>query len=117
MIHELKCLPAYFDATWRKQKPFELRKNDRNFRPGDVVILEEWTEKGGYTKRSIVTTISYIIQDEQWLKPGVCCIGLHQFEFIDGADAKIEYIDEKCEDVVNQSPIIKSETDKFGTPR
>ena len=45
----LKTLPVYFEAVWHGRKEFEVRKNDRNFRPGDVVILEEWDKLTGYT--------------------------------------------------------------------
>ncbi len=83
MKHKLKCLPAYFDVTWQGYKQFELRKNDRNFLPGDIIILNEWTEKDGFSGRSITSIISYIIQDERWLQKDICCIGLMNFEFVE----------------------------------
>ncbi|MBR2343206.1 MAG: DUF3850 domain-containing protein [Clostridia bacterium] len=45
MIHHLKTLPEYFQAVIDERKPFEIRENDRNFKTGDRVILEEYTGK------------------------------------------------------------------------
>ncbi|MBE6645011.1 MAG: DUF3850 domain-containing protein [Ruminococcaceae bacterium] len=42
MIHHLKTLPLYFQAVIDERKPFEIRENDRNFKIGDRVILEEF---------------------------------------------------------------------------
>ena len=42
MTHELKTYPKYFQETIEGNKPFEIRKNDRNFQVGDVLILKEW---------------------------------------------------------------------------
>ena len=41
MAHELKTYPKYFQETIEGNKPFEIRKNDRNFQVGDVLILKE----------------------------------------------------------------------------
>lgn len=40
--HHLKALPVYFDAVLRGDKPFEIRKNDRGFQTGDMIVLEEF---------------------------------------------------------------------------
>ncbi len=42
MTHHLKTLPEYFQAVIAGTKPFEIRNNDRGFKPGDRVILEEF---------------------------------------------------------------------------
>ena len=42
MIHHLKTKPEYFRAVIAGKKPFEIRKNDRDFKIGDKVILEEF---------------------------------------------------------------------------
>lgn len=39
--HELKCDPTPFTHSCMGKKPFEIRKNDRNFKVGDTVILKE----------------------------------------------------------------------------
>ena len=42
MLHELKTYPKYFQETIEGNKLFEIRKNDRNFKVGDVLLLKEW---------------------------------------------------------------------------
>lgn len=47
MTHHLKTKPEYFQAVINGKKPFEIRLNDRDFKQGDRVILEEYI---GYRK-------------------------------------------------------------------
>lgn len=42
MTHHLKTMPEYFQAVIDGRKPFELRENDRDFKVGEKVILEEY---------------------------------------------------------------------------
>ena len=42
MIHELKILPHFFREGISGRKTFELRKNDRPFRKGDLLALNEY---------------------------------------------------------------------------
>ena len=59
MIHALKILPEFYQAVIDERKPFEIRKNDRNFQSGDNVVLMEW-ERGKYTGRECVIRIEDI---------------------------------------------------------
>lgn len=61
MTHELKILPKYFRAVDNGSKLFEIRKNDRDFHEGDIVILNEWNpDDERYTDRSINKVIGFI---------------------------------------------------------
>lgn len=42
MKHELKCWPEYFHALVLGAKPFEVRKNDRDFKRGDTLVIQEF---------------------------------------------------------------------------
>ena len=64
--HELKCWPEFFSAIVSGEKTFELRKDDRGFKVGDVLRLREWSPArpeahGGYTGRSLRVTVSYVL--------------------------------------------------------
>lgn len=42
MIHKLKLNTAYYEDSKLGIKNFEVRKNDRNFREGDILELREY---------------------------------------------------------------------------
>ncbi|MNO55018.1 hypothetical protein D3C76_455010 [compost metagenome] len=77
MRHELKILPQYFDAVYRNAKPFEVRKNDRNFAVGDELVLNEWEPESGYTGSKLLRKVSYILDDSQYLQEGYVVLGLN----------------------------------------
>ena len=74
MTHELKVWPVFFEAMIKGDKRFEVRKNDRNFRVGDLLALSEWDpETKDYTGRSIVRRIRYILPGGQFgIDPEYC---------------------------------------------
>lgn len=39
--HVLNCWPVYFDAIKRGDKNFEVRRDDRGFERGDIVVLQK----------------------------------------------------------------------------
>jgi hypothetical protein len=62
MIHELKTLPIYFEEVIEGGKSFEVRKNDRNFKVGDMLALNEYdAEKKEYTGNSCLVYVDYIL--------------------------------------------------------
>ncbi len=73
-VHDLKILPKYFVRA----KSFELRKKDRDFQVGDIVVLREWDKESGYTGRQSTHIIQYILEDakEYGLADGYCILAL-----------------------------------------
>lgn len=60
-IHELKIHPEYFGPVSEGKKTFEIRKNDRDYRIGDTVILREFDPRTGeYTGRLIQKEVGYV---------------------------------------------------------
>ncbi len=51
ITHELKIWPQWYREVAVGNKTFEVRKNDRNFRDGDIVLLKEWDAEFGYSAR------------------------------------------------------------------
>lgn len=68
MEHELKCWPDFFKAIWANEKHFELRKDDREFRAGDTLMLREWSAAKGYSGRAVRVSVPYLLGG-QW--PGL----------------------------------------------
>ena len=70
MEHKLKTWPVFFADVESGVKTFEIRKNDRNFQVGDILILEEYdpwelTEEcqvGKYTGHKLRVIVNYTIR-------------------------------------------------------
>lgn len=75
--HSLKCWVNYFDAIERGEKTFEVRRNDRGFVKGDVLILERFSPALGYLDKSVRRTVTYILHGGQFgIEPGYVVMGL-----------------------------------------
>jgi len=59
--HELKILPQYFKNVASGLKTYEVRVNDRDFKIGDIVILNEWCPEILFSERYLVFKIGYIL--------------------------------------------------------
>ena len=60
-VHELKTVPPYFARVLDGTKTFEVRRDDRGFRPGDTLWLREWTGRE-FTGRSIHKRVVYMFR-------------------------------------------------------
>ena len=90
--HVLKTWPEYFHAIRFGSKTFELRKNDRNFSVGDVLVLHCWDPNdGGFSSQApIRRVVSYTMSGGQFgLEPGWVCMGLRR-EFHCDTDPKAQ---------------------------
>ncbi|MFH6944588.1 DUF3850 domain-containing protein [Flavobacterium sp. FlaQc-50] len=77
-IHELKTWQKYFVDIFCGLKNFELRKNDRDFKVGDEVLLKEYDAfKREYTGRILHRRIDYILHGGQFgLEEGYVILAL-----------------------------------------
>ena len=73
-VHNLKISPSYFKDVVKGVKKFEVRLNDRNFKVGDLVVLEEFDKKG-YTGKFINTEITYVLDDPAYCKKDYVIFG------------------------------------------
>lgn len=80
-VHMLKILPEFLAPLSTKEKNFEVRYNDRDYKVGDLLILQEWNPKKEiYTGRWICAQISYILDDPRYCKEGYVILGLKFIE-------------------------------------
>lgn len=80
-VHKLKLDSSYYDDSAAGIKTFEIRRNDRDFKVGDILELREWVwsaleEKGIYTGEVHWKIITYILDDTEYLQDGYVCIGV-----------------------------------------
>lgn len=78
MTHNLKILKPYFEAVAAGDKTFELRKDDRPYKTGDTIILNEIGAGNVPTGRKIKKKIGCILRDcpEYGLFRGYCILSL-----------------------------------------
>ena len=60
-IHKIKIHPKWFGYVDMQQKNAELRKNDRDYRVGDYLLLQEWDD--GYTQNECLVRITHVLHD------------------------------------------------------
>ena len=65
--HELKTWPQYFAAVRSGKKRFEIRRNDREFAVGDVLVLREFDpEQDVYTGQVEERQITFLLSEEDY---------------------------------------------------
>ena len=76
-VHELKSWPPYFEALVSGVKRFEVRRDDRSYRVGDVLHLLEFDPgPRTYTGRSFTVRVSYVMELEPLGIGGYVGLGL-----------------------------------------
>lgn len=80
MTHALKTWPEYFKLIREGKKRYELRKNDREFKEGDKIILQEYNQQDKkYTGEEVVFTAGFILHGPAFgLKKDHCIIQLEE---------------------------------------
>lgn len=81
MTHRLKAHSRFYQAVIDGLKPFEVRRNDRDFQVGDILLLCEYEpelpEEDGYTGREQKVSVTFILKDSVFgIKPGYCVMGI-----------------------------------------
>lgn len=73
--HSIRIAAMYFDDVASGKKNFELRKNDRGYKEGDVLDMMEFRD-GRNTGRSIKAKVTYMLEDYTGLEEGYCIMGI-----------------------------------------
>ena len=74
MMHELKCARAPLQAILKRDKRFEYRKADRDFRVGDYLFLTEVIDTGGAGYGRALVIVDYILHGPDFGIPEGYCI-------------------------------------------
>jgi hypothetical protein len=75
--HDIKCWPPYFQAIRRKEKNFDVRRDDRGYQKGDTVRLREWDPAAvRYSGNDEHRKIKFILTGGQFgIEPGYVVLG------------------------------------------
>lgn len=75
-IHELKTWPDFFRDVADGRKKFEIRKDDRDYKVGDLLRLKEYDpQTQTYTGLYVVVYVEYICQLSPFA-PGMVGMGI-----------------------------------------
>lgn len=74
VTHQIKLVAEFFDDAAAGRKSFELRKNDRNYKEGDMLEMEE-IKDGKKTGRKCSKRIVYMMENFEGLENGYCILG------------------------------------------
>lgn len=77
--HDLKTWPPFFDHVTAGHKPFEVRRNDRDYRAGDHLRLREWDPDALiYTGREATYRVTYALDSSRHdgVAPGHVVMGI-----------------------------------------
>jgi ribosomal protein S17 len=81
--HFLKTINPYFGQVWDLNKKFEFRKNDRNFKIGDIVYLQEYYPLNKYFSGSeIKVKITSLLKDFEGINKDYCVFSFSVIERI-----------------------------------
>lgn len=74
-IHSIRLAASYFNDVASGKKPFELRKNDRGYKAGDMLEMLEFKD-GKNTGRIIQAEVTYLLEGYTGLEDGYCILGI-----------------------------------------
>lgn len=70
-VHHIKLGASFFGEVERGEKTFELRKNDRDYKKGDILEMMEFKD-GKNTGRTVRVLVTYILTEFTGLEEGYC---------------------------------------------
>ncbi|WP_144787851.1 DUF3850 domain-containing protein [Lysinibacillus fusiformis] len=80
-VHELKTLPEYFGPVADGIKTFEIRKNDRGYQVGDLLLLKEYDD--AFTGNAVLKEVTYLTADYQQIDYVTLAIKEPDFDVLD----------------------------------
>ena len=90
-VHHIKLGASFFGEVERGEKTFELRKNDRDYKKGDILEMMEFKD-GKNTGRMVRVLVTYILTEFAGLEEGYCimatCLLNENGEPLERADIK-----------------------------
>ena len=77
MKHHVKSRADFFIKVVTGEETAQIRKDDRNYQPGDQMILYEWiSDKRIFSGKTCSVSILSVIRDFTGLQKGYCCLSI-----------------------------------------
>lgn len=86
MIHTIQCPKDDFEAILSRKKKFTIQKNDRDYRTGDMLGINETKERLGKeicTGTALLAQVKHVCRDDSHIPDGYVCLSIEclKFEF------------------------------------
>lgn len=85
--HDIKLASLFFDDVAQGIKTFELRKDDRHYKVGDILLMRE-VEGGKYTGRRLRARITWKLDEYAGLEEGYCVLSIKVLKEGKGEDER-----------------------------
>jgi len=80
LTHSLKTHPGWFGELWSGHKRFEIRRDDRGFQVGDILLLKEWAPEGEtFTGRRIAAIVHNIWRGLPGVNPAYVVMAIEPY--------------------------------------
>lgn len=82
VTHDVKCWPSSFIEVISGQKTLDVRRNDRDYRQGDVLLLREWNPHirdlttGKFTGRTCQRRITHVLTGGDGIEAGFVALSI-----------------------------------------
>ena len=85
MLHKVKCINPFFEDVLAGRKTFEVRRNDRKYKVGDLILLWEYNpDREMFLDRHCLVEVIYVYKEERYrrigLRRGYVVLGIKNFE-------------------------------------
>ena len=110
-IHQIKIGKEVFKDVCSGAKPFEIRKNDRNYKTGDILEMEEFAN-GMRTGRSVKVIVTYLLEVYTGLKDGYCIMGTSLINK-DGESLQRADINQICADLKANGDGVTEDSEEY----
>ena len=96
-VHQIRLGVSFFDDVCSGKKSFEIRKNDRGYKEGDILEMMEFAD-GRNTGRTVRVIVTYMLDEFSGLEDGYCIMATR---LLNKNDEPMEYADIKqiCADI------------------
>ena len=90
-IHKIRLGASFFEEVLSGEKSFELRKNDRGYKKGDILEMMEFKD-GKNTGRIVRVLVTYLLDDFTGLEDGFCIMATR---LLNESDEPLQNVDIK----------------------
>jgi len=81
-IHQLKTIQPYFNEVVEKRKTFEIRKFDRDFNVGDILLLSEYDPTIGMLGTGVWREVTHMLSDQPYVPEGYVALSMKEAEIV-----------------------------------